>query len=73
MRKVISKPRKTLSFLSELGKLGYRMEHHLRRFYRSCKYARIEPPVDIAESRAISEKLLSENGRLVPGQELGLV
>ncbi len=60
-------------FLRTFHQKPYRMDDHLRRFYRSCKYARIEPPVDIRESMAISEKLLAENGRLVPGQELGLV
>ena len=51
----------------------YRMEDHVRRFYRSCKYARIEPPVDIQQSITISQKLISENSQLEPGQELGLV
>ena len=51
----------------------YRMEDHVQRFYRSCKYARIEPPVDIQESMAISEKLIAENSKLYPEQELGLV
>ncbi len=60
-------------FLRTFHQRPYRMEDHLRRFYRSCNYARIEPPVDIDESRAISEKLLAENGRLAPGGELGLV
>ena len=51
----------------------YRMEEHLRRFYNSCKYARIVPPVSYEESVAISEKLIEENSRLASDDELGLV
>ncbi len=51
----------------------YRMEDHVRRLYRSCKYARIDPPVDIEQSMAITEKLLAENAKLAPGKELALV
>jgi len=60
-------------FLRTFDQQPYRMEDHVRRFYRSCKYARIKPPVDMEETMAISEKLLAENGALAPGQELGLV
>jgi len=60
-------------FLRTFDHQPYRMEDHVRRFYRSCKYARIKPPVDMEETIAISEKLVAENGALAPGQELGLV
>ena len=60
-------------FLRTFNQRPYRMEDHIRRFYRSCKYARIEPPVSFQESIAISEKLLAENNTLSPGHELGLV
>ncbi len=60
-------------FLRTFDQQPYRMEDHVRRFYRSCKYARIKPPMGMKETMAISEKLLAENGALVPGQELGLV
>ncbi len=60
-------------FLRTFDQQPYRMEDHVRRFYRSCKYARIKPPVDMEETMAISGKLLAENGALAPGQELGLV
>jgi branched-subunit amino acid aminotransferase/4-amino-4-deoxychorismate lyase len=49
------------------------MDDHIQRFYRSCKYARIQPPVDLAESISISEHLLKTNAPLHPGQELGLI
>ncbi|MBG86220.1 MAG: hypothetical protein CMO80_04890 [Verrucomicrobiales bacterium] len=51
----------------------YRLENHARRFYRSCKYARIQPPVSLEESMEISKKLIRENGGLAPSDELGLV
>lgn len=51
----------------------YRLEEHMRRFYRSCKYARIEPPISFEDSLEISEKLIAENSVLASGQELGLV
>ena len=60
-------------FLRTFDRQPYRMEDHVRRFYRTCKYARIKPPVDMEETMAISGKLLAENGALAPGQELGLV
>jgi len=60
-------------FLRTFDQRPYRMEDHVRRFYRSCKYARIDPPIDIQESIAVTEKLISENSKLTPGHELGLV
>lgn len=60
-------------FLRTFNQQPYRMQDHVHRFYRSCKYARIEPPVSLEETVAISEKLLSENSQLAPGEELGLV
>jgi branched-chain amino acid aminotransferase len=60
-------------FLRTFHQQPYRIEDHVHRFYRSCKYARIEPPVGCGETTAISERLLSENGKLAPGEELGLV
>lgn len=61
-------------FLRTFHQKPYRMEDHVRRFYRSCKYARIQPPVSIEETISISEKLITENSKLLePGEELGLV
>lgn len=60
-------------FLRTFHQRAYRREDHIDRFYRSCKYARITPPVDREESIAITEKLLSENAKLFPDDELGLV
>ena len=60
-------------FLRTFNQQPYRMEDHVRRFYCSCKYARIKPPVDQAETMAISNRLLEENSKLDPNAELGLV
>jgi len=60
-------------FLRTFHQKPYRMEDHVRRFYRSCKYAYIDPPVSYDESLAISEKLIAHNGKLAPNRDLGLV
>ena len=60
-------------FLRTFDQQPFRLEDHVRRFYRSCKYARISPPVDLEESMSISMRLLTENSKLLPGRELGLV
>lgn len=60
-------------FLRTFHQRPFRMDQHIRRFYRSCRYARIEPPVSFEESRAISERLIRENSQRIPGGELGLV
>ena len=60
-------------FLRTFDQRPYRMEDHIERLYRSCKYARIEPPVNFQESIAISKRLLAENSTLAPNQELGLI
>lgn len=60
-------------FLRTFHQKPYRMQDHVQRFYRSCKYARIEPPVSMDESNVISQKLIEHNRKLAPGHELGLV
>lgn len=60
-------------FVRTFHQKAFRMEDHVRRFYQSCKYARIQPPVSIEETFRISEKLIEENSQLAPGEELGLV
>lgn len=60
-------------FVRTIHQQPYRIEEHVRRFYQSCRYARIQPPVSIEETMKISAKLLKENCQLAPGQELGLV
>jgi len=51
----------------------YRMEDHVRRFYRSCRYARIAPPMPEEGTIAVSRELIERNARVMPGAEIGLV
>ncbi|MCA9066536.1 MAG: aminotransferase class IV, partial [Planctomycetaceae bacterium] len=60
-------------FLRTFHQRPYRIEDHVRRFYQSCRHARIEPPVDMQQSISISERLIAENSKLSGAQELGLV
>ena len=60
-------------FLRTFHQRPHRMEDHVRRFYRSCHYAHLEPPVSIEETMDISKKIVAHNAELAPGSELGLV
>jgi branched-chain amino acid aminotransferase len=61
-------------FLRTFNHKPYRLEDHVERFYRSCRYACIEPPVSVRETMDISLRILEHNSSLIrPGEELGLV
>ena len=61
-------------FLRTFNHKPYRIRDHVERFYRSCKYACIEPPVSIDETMDISYKIIENNAALIkPDEELGLV
>ena len=60
-------------FLRTFNHRPYRMEDHVRRFYRSCKYAYLDPPITREETMAVSERLIKHNADLTPEHELGLV
>lgn len=60
-------------FLRTFHQRPYRMEDHVGRFYRSCKYAYLETLISMKETMAITEKIIKHNARLAPGQELGVV
>ncbi len=61
-------------FLRTFHQEPYRLEDHVERFYASCKYARIEPPVPIEQTYKISNSIIEQNKTLLkPGEELGLV
>lgn len=52
----------------------YRLEEHVHRFYESCKYARIPPPITKAETVEISLELIRRNAAALPaGGELAVV
>lgn len=50
----------------------YRLEDHIRRFYESCKYARIEPPLRKEETIEVTRELVRRNVAL-QGRELAIV
>jgi branched-chain amino acid aminotransferase len=61
-------------FLRTFNHKPYRIKDHVERFYRSCKYACIEPPVSIEETLEISNRIIENNAALIkPDEELGLV
>jgi branched-chain amino acid aminotransferase len=52
----------------------FRLDDHIARFYRSCKYARIQPPISSSETKDIALELIRRNSQLLqPGEELALV
>jgi branched-chain amino acid aminotransferase len=48
-----------------IGHLPFRLEDHVARFFRSCKYARIQPPLSEDELVARARELVEQNLRLV--------
>jgi branched-chain amino acid aminotransferase len=46
----------------------FRLEDHIARFYRSCRYARITPPISPEETIAVAEDLIQHNASFI-GQE----
>ena len=44
----------------------FRLEQHLDRFYESLRYMRIDPPVDKAEMKEITLKILDKNLEILP-------
>jgi len=52
----------------------YRLEDHVARFYRSCKYARIQPVETREETVTLARELIAHNASLLaPERELALV
>lgn len=52
----------------------YKMEEHIRRFYESCKYARIPVPIPPEETAARTVELVRHNSALIgPGDDLAVV
>lgn len=60
-------------FLRTFNLEPFRIEQHVRRFYRSCRYARIEPPVPFQESLDITRTLIEHNANVYPGFEIGVI
>jgi len=52
----------------------FRLDDHLDRFQRSCRYARIDPPIAPSEISRVCRELIPHNaGLLSPEEELALV
>ena len=52
----------------------FQLDQHVERFYRSCKFARIEPAESKLETQNIIEELVKHNSQFLrPDQELGCV
>lgn len=54
------------------GKL-FRQRDHLARFYRSCRYARIAPPIDLDASDEVIQELVQHNLEVYGGRDLAVV
>lgn len=52
----------------------FRLDEHLSRLYRSCKYAHIQPPFPQEEMRQKTHELIAANCQLIgPGEDLGVI
>tara|TARA_Y100000782_G_C10163300_1_gene256555 strand:+ start:785 stop:1717 length:933 start_codon:yes stop_codon:yes gene_type:complete len=52
----------------------FKLEEHIGRFYRSCKYARLKPPVQLEHTKQIIEELVEYNTQwLDQDQELACI
>ena len=52
----------------------FRLEDHIARFYRSCRYARIVPPIPPEETMRVCAELAEKNAALLPAaSDLALV
>ena len=56
------------------GHTPFRLEDHVARFYRSCRYTGIMPQITAAETIEVAEELIRRNAELLlPGEEMALV
>lgn len=51
----------------------YRIEDHVDRLYKSCKYTYLKPKQTKEETIEISRKLIEHNSKVMPGNEWGIV
>ncbi|HTF25286.1 MAG TPA: aminotransferase class IV [Candidatus Limnocylindria bacterium] len=60
--------------LRTFGQEPYRLEDHVRRFYDSCKYARITPPISAEATAEITRELTQRNAEIAGASaELAIV
>ncbi len=61
-------------FTRTFNQQPFRLERHVARLYRSCKYVRFAPPISAEETLRLSREIIEHNcGLLQPHQEIGLV
>ena len=52
----------------------FRLEDHISRLFRSCRYANLQPPLSPEEMRAKTHELIEANCKFIEaGQELGII
>lgn len=52
----------------------FRLEDHIGRLFRSCKYAHLQPPLSPDQMREKTHELIEANCKLIePGQDLGII
>ena len=51
----------------------FRIEDHVERLYRSCKYTYLKPKQTQQETIEISRKLVEHNSKVMPGNEWGII
>ncbi|MBL8294049.1 MAG: aminotransferase class IV [Bryobacterales bacterium] len=52
----------------------YRLDDHVRRFYESCRYARLNPAIGPEETESITRQIIEQNTReLGPNDDLAVV
>ncbi len=52
----------------------FRLEDHVARFYRSCRYTSIQPRITAEQTAEVTRELVRHNASLIrPEQELGIV
>ncbi|MCC6586716.1 MAG: aminotransferase class IV [Bryobacterales bacterium] len=52
----------------------YRLDDHVRRFYESCRYARLDPGIGPEETGSITRRIVEHNAReLGPNEDLAVV
>ena len=59
----------TRTFNGEL----FRLQDHVDRLYKSCKYTYLKPKQTKEETMQISRKLVEENSKVMPGVEWGVI
>ena len=60
-------------FTRTFNGVPFRIEDHVERLYRSCKYTYLKPKQTKEETIEISKKLVEHNSKVMPGNEWGII